>query len=148
MARKDHAQEILNDDKSESGSLSTSNKRPFSIDTLMNRVDLDCTASANLTARSDETVIPDRADMMRVVTKPKTAADNIPLCIALHYVRPFFPSRRCCIYSVSSLQGLFNPFTPYIMLSQPLFTSVQTPFSQLNQHYLTFGPEPIASTGV
>jgi hypothetical protein len=39
------------------------NERPFRIDTLINRVDWASTASANLEARSEETTIPDNADI-------------------------------------------------------------------------------------
>ena len=41
--------------------------KPFRIDTLMNRIEPLCTASANAAVSSDEAMMPDDADMMKAM---------------------------------------------------------------------------------
>ena len=70
LAEKDRAQGILNaSNKNQWSSLCTLEKRPFWMEILMNRVELDWTASANFWERSADTAMPESEDMVRVVIR-------------------------------------------------------------------------------
>ena len=120
------------------------------MDTLMKRVELSCTASANLEARSGETVMPDKADMVGVCDQKGhclpaetcTAARLVRRLLS-RYVHPVVATSGGHICPLSGLQGLI---ISVVNQRDANTVIVQAPFAQLVESQSPSHSEPVSST--